>query len=948
MKTKVLMVPHLSKLGSWESGIARVIEKYFKYLPNFGIEMVEPDSFSFDIIAAHAGSAGDGPVDVCHCHGLYWTAEFPKVDQWQFKANRDVVRSIRNALTVTVPSSWVAETLRRDMHLDPLVVPHGIDPAEWRHSYGTQADGYVLWNKNRNSDVCDPTPVVQLAARFPQVPFVTTFLPKGFNPENTPPNLKVIGLQKHGAMAEIIKKAWIYLSTPEETFGIGVLEAMSASKPVLAYDYGGNSDLVVHGETGYLAKPGNLDDLSAGLSYCMKFAPTLGGNGTARSFHYSWENVASEIAEVYREASSLKNETPKISVVIPCYNYARKLPDAVRSAFNQTRQVDEIIIVDDGSTDETAKVAKALVDELGPRVRFLSKENGGVATARNAGIEVSSGDYILCLDADDRIEPQFIEATASALDRDRSLGIAYTGLLLVEEGKEPKRSDWPGPFSMERQLKRINQIPTASLFRREAWRRVGGYKQRFAPNGAGSEDAHFWTSILTIGYGAKMATDAPLFRYSYGSGLVSGNRHYQEIDWLYEFPESRDHLHSFASPAKPLNGLSHPVRQYNHPDVSVIIPVGPGHQDHARRAIESVEAQTYRKWEVIVVDDTGSTHFPVYPEFPFARTFSTNRNAGAGAARNLGVKHARANLLLFLDADDWLHPSAITEMVRHWNETRSIIYTNYVYKAIVEKSTADDVKSKGLLRSYDKTTGEMIAGHRWTDYECSHFQRSIKLGKFYHWCLVTCLVPKAWHEAIGGFDEAMPSWEDVDYFWRLAWSGRCFSRLPKELVMYRFYTGNRRELANAETPEARETAQKLIQYIYQKIIKEDPMPCGCKKDNVYTPSTISSQTVTASASNLDESMVLVTYALDAQGRANKAQHEVRGNAKFSQKISDSMVRTSDGWAFIYGYRSVGEKFYVHAADIKLRPDRFVPVQTTEKPIGVPEPTTALPEAPSPF
>jgi len=93
-------------------------------------------------------------------------------------------------------------------------------------------------------------------------------------------------------------------------------------------------------------------------------------------------------------------KTESISVVIPCYNYGHFLPDAVGSVLAQTLRPDEIIVVDDGSTDNTAEVCKQF-----DRVRYLWKPNGGLSSARNFGIAHSTGGLLMFLDADDLLSP---------------------------------------------------------------------------------------------------------------------------------------------------------------------------------------------------------------------------------------------------------------------------------------------------------------------------------------------------------------------------------------------------------------------------------------------------------------------------------------------------------------------------------------------------------------
>jgi len=254
----VFMLPSLDSLSREESGIRRVIEAYHRYLPALGVEFVG-SADEADVTAGHAGAAIG--VDVLHCHGLYWTADYP-ASSWEWKINANLAEAARRARVITVPSTWVAETFKRDMRVSPVVLPHGIEWDEWQGD--EPARGYVLWNKNRVGDVCDPSPIRDLARRFPRVTFATTYAP-----ERAPSNVRAFGLVPHEAMRRIVKAAGVYLATTKETFGIGILEAMAAGVPVLGYGHGGILDLVEHGVSGYLARPGDLDDLAEGLAYCI-------------------------------------------------------------------------------------------------------------------------------------------------------------------------------------------------------------------------------------------------------------------------------------------------------------------------------------------------------------------------------------------------------------------------------------------------------------------------------------------------------------------------------------------------------------------------------------------------------------------------------------------------------------------------------------------------------
>ena len=132
---------------------------------------------------------------------------------------------------------------------------------------------------------------------------------------------------------------------------------------------------------------------------------------------------------------------PKVSVIIPCYNQAAYLPKAVASLQAQTLEYWECIIVDDGSTDNTAEVVSnlALRDE---RVRLVQKLNGGSASARDTGLKTAKGQYIQFLDADDTIAPEKLEQQVAQMERD-GLDISYTAFCSEDSQGQHTRPKHP-------------------------------------------------------------------------------------------------------------------------------------------------------------------------------------------------------------------------------------------------------------------------------------------------------------------------------------------------------------------------------------------------------------------------------------------------------------------------------------------------------------------------
>jgi glycosyltransferase involved in cell wall biosynthesis len=117
---------------------------------------------------------------------------------------------------------------------------------------------------------------------------------------------------------------------------------------------------------------------------------------------------------------------PPISVIVPTFNNGPFILESIQSIFEQTLPADEIIVVDDGSTDDTRQLIQQIDDS---RVQYVAQTNAGVSAARNRGLELASGAYIAFLDADDRWRPTMLEKQAAVLDHDESLVCSFTNFV---------------------------------------------------------------------------------------------------------------------------------------------------------------------------------------------------------------------------------------------------------------------------------------------------------------------------------------------------------------------------------------------------------------------------------------------------------------------------------------------------------------------------------------
>ncbi|MEZ5293353.1 MAG: glycosyltransferase family A protein [Vicinamibacterales bacterium] len=191
---------------------------------------------------------------------------------------------------------------------------------------------------------------------------------------------------------------------------------------------------------------------------------------------------------------------PRVSVVIAAYNAGQFIEATCRSAMRQTFRALEIVVVDDGSTDDTADIVQALSAE-DPRVRLLRQPNQGVAAARNLAIAESTGEYVAPLDADDLWDPTKIQRQVEALDAAApAAAMAYCWWAWIDVvGRVLDRSPrWQVEGRVLDRLVEVNFTGSASvpLFRRDALEAAGGYDPVLRDNGCqGCED---WDVALRV------------------------------------------------------------------------------------------------------------------------------------------------------------------------------------------------------------------------------------------------------------------------------------------------------------------------------------------------------------------------------------------------------------------------------------------------------------------
>jgi glycosyltransferase involved in cell wall biosynthesis len=227
----------------------------------------------------------------------------------------------------------------------------------------------------------------------------------------------------------------------------------------------------------------------------------------------------------FSKRSIVPNQPPRVSVIIPCYNQARFLPEAVASVVAQSSADWEILIVDDGSPDDTAAVAERLIAAYPERrITLLRQPNSGPGASRNTAIRRAQGLYILPLDADDTIAPTMLAETAAILDARPEVGFVYTD---VRRFGEEATTLHTVPYSLDALRFDCLMMPE-TLFRRAAWAQTDGFNEAIAFR---YEDWDFWLRLAHAGWqGYHLAR--PLVGYrrvATGSRLSAGRRNDLEL-----------------------------------------------------------------------------------------------------------------------------------------------------------------------------------------------------------------------------------------------------------------------------------------------------------------------------------------------------------------------------------------------------------------------------------
>jgi glycosyltransferase involved in cell wall biosynthesis len=178
----------------------------------------------------------------------------------------------------------------------------------------------------------------------------------------------------------------------------------------------------------------------------------------------------------------------KISIAIPAYNAERCLRETLESALNQTLPAHEIIVVDDGSTDQTEQIARS----FGNRIRYIKQKNQGIAGARNTAVRESTGDWVAFLDHDDLMLPTKLEKQSAIIEENPGLVVVYSAFTyLYADGTTNFVPSFPSKKLWPALRYRTPILPSTSIIRRSALLEIGGFVRLYC-----IDDWNLWFRLV--------------------------------------------------------------------------------------------------------------------------------------------------------------------------------------------------------------------------------------------------------------------------------------------------------------------------------------------------------------------------------------------------------------------------------------------------------------------
>lgn len=571
--------PDPTKCANVSGGVNSVVADHAVGFLNAGFSINEGDG----VHAVHAIAESD-QIDVFHCHGLYPIGK-NHFDHSYSRSNDIVLRNALRAKVTICISEFSANILRHKLHIDPHVTRNGI----WINDYkrAGSLSGAVLF----------PKASLDANARADDVTWLRDNTDFKLLSIAEIKGVKSLGNLDRAGFLKTLRECSIYLGTVKENNSMATMEAMISGVPVVGYDFGFNHEWLISGNGCELVPVGDHIALQHAIEKVLANWNKYSKDARDYAQIFDWQPVIDELLGIYHRAL---DKPPTVSIIIPCHNYAQWVGEAIESALAQTVSC-EIIAIDDSSTDGSLDIIR----RYAKKIKILSNpHNLGVAESRNRAIAQATGTYIVCLDADDRIHPDFVEKHLAAF-HNLDDAISYAPIVFIEADGNPRGGGlFRQPAITALQASGKNQIPSCCMFRKSWWLRVGGYEGRYSP----AEDAHLWMKIFAYGGQARRASNSPLMDYRvHGGSLSSKGFPNWWADWNI----------SFSSQI-----------QERDPHITIVLEGTEG----VKETLWSLEKQDYQNWAVSL-----PTAHNLQTAFPWLNK---------GTSRRESVIHLRAGTVL--------------------------------------------------------------------------------------------------------------------------------------------------------------------------------------------------------------------------------------------------------------------------------------------------------------
>lgn len=393
-----------------------------------------------------------------------------------------------------------------------------------------------------------------------------------------------------------------------------------------------------------------------------------------------------------------------ISIVIPIYNAEKYLEECLNSIKNQTYKNFEVIMVNDGSKDNSETICKSFL-KSDSRFRYFTKENGGVSSARNVGLDNVEGDYITFIDSDDWVDENHLEILIDGIIKNncevaissymRFINTRETYLINIYSNQEKYLLNY-GKMNREKFLTELPKLisinnsfncAVSKLFSRRLVEDI-----RFDSNIIYAEDLDFYFKLYlkannfifinaetyiyrqhdestTSGFSQIHAEqELSVFKKMYETALILGiptvnyvRKLQTLIDFRNDFLENKELLAEY----KQFLSDAREIQTYPQKLISIIVPIYNVYP-YLQLCLESIENQTYPHFEVLLINDgSRDDSKDICQEFinkDKRFRYFEQENLGISAARNTGIVHSNGEFITFIDGDDFIDPNYLEEL----------------------------------------------------------------------------------------------------------------------------------------------------------------------------------------------------------------------------------------------------------------------------------------------